>query len=126
MRLWVMALTLIAAISSAGLVRAVGPQKMITVAANGSAPFKTLQAAVNAVPNNSKSPVIIFIKPGIYRGLVVVGRHKPVKDDSSHWAGSPTGQSVLLISIGGQGRHMPPVSRSQDGFGGDFCRLGFG
>lgn len=35
MRLRIMALTLIAAISSAGLVRAAGPQKMITVAANG-------------------------------------------------------------------------------------------
>jgi pectinesterase len=51
--------------------------KMFTVAANGSAAYKSIQAAVNAVANNSKTPVIIFIKPGIYRGLVVVGKRKP-------------------------------------------------
>ena len=77
MRLGIIALTLMAAIASTGLARAAAPQKIITVAANGSGQFKTIQAAIHAVPNNSQSPVIIFIKPGIYRGLVVVGRHKP-------------------------------------------------
>lgn len=77
MRLRFLAPAIMAAMCSAGLVRAAGPQKIITVAANGSGQFKTIQAAVNAVPDNSHSPVIIFIKPGIYRGRVVVGRHKP-------------------------------------------------
>ena len=77
MRLKTIVVAGIAALSTGGLVHAAGTVKMLTVAANGSGQYKTIQAAVNSVPNNSKSPVIIYIKPGIYRGLVVVGRHKP-------------------------------------------------
>ena len=77
MRLKTMVAAVIAALSSTGLVHAASAAKMLTVAANGGGQYKTIQAAVDSVANNSKSPVIIYIKPGIYHGLVVVGRQKP-------------------------------------------------
>lgn len=39
----------------------------ITVAADGSGDFRTVQEALNAVPKNNHSRVTIFIKKGIYR-----------------------------------------------------------
>ena len=41
-------------------------QKKYVVDANGSGDFKTVQAALNAVPLNNKKPVTIFIKAGTY------------------------------------------------------------
>ncbi|MGD0016183.1 MAG: pectinesterase family protein [Verrucomicrobiia bacterium] len=50
----------------------------LTVAADGSAQFKTMQEAVNAVPQTTSSTnyCIIFIKPGIYKELIYVQREK--------------------------------------------------
>ncbi|MFN2440791.1 MAG: pectinesterase family protein [Chitinophagaceae bacterium] len=42
-------------------------KKNITVAMDGSGDYQTLQAAFNAVPLNNKTPVIIFIKKGVYK-----------------------------------------------------------
>jgi pectinesterase len=47
------------------------------VAADGSAPFKTVQEAVMSVPSGSSTnPVIIHIKPGVYQELVYLQREK--------------------------------------------------
>ena len=43
-----------------------------TVAASGSARFRSVQAAVDAVPNGNRSPITITIAPGTYRGHVVI------------------------------------------------------
>ncbi|MGH7953756.1 MAG: pectinesterase family protein, partial [Limisphaerales bacterium] len=49
----------------------------LTVAADGSAQFKTVQAAIMSVPSGSKAnPVIIHIKPGIYKELIYIQREK--------------------------------------------------
>ncbi len=49
----------------------------ITVAADGSAKFKTVQEAVMSVPAGTPdSPVIIRIKPGVYKELVYIQREK--------------------------------------------------
>ncbi len=49
----------------------------LTVAADGSAKYKTVQEAVMAVPAGSAdSPVVIRIKPGIYKELIYVQREK--------------------------------------------------
>ena len=50
-------------------------QKLI-VAADGSGQFKTVQAAVDAVPDGNSKSVVIYIKPGIYKERVVVPRGK--------------------------------------------------
>lgn len=42
-------------------------QKKIIVAQDGSGNFKTVQAAFEAVPENNKKPVFIFVKNGVYK-----------------------------------------------------------
>ncbi|GCB48078.1 pectinesterase family protein [Streptomyces sp. NL15-2K] len=49
----------------------------LTVAKDGSGQYKTVQAAVNAVPANNPSRVVIAVKPGTYRELVKVPSNKP-------------------------------------------------
>lgn len=44
----------------------------ITVALDGSGTYRTVQEAVDAVPNQSQKPVTIFIKAGTYREKLVV------------------------------------------------------
>lgn len=52
-------------------------QTSLFVAADGSAPFKTVQDAIMAVPSGSReNPVIIHITPGTYRELIYVQREK--------------------------------------------------
>ncbi|MFD3618430.1 pectinesterase family protein [Streptomyces sp. NPDC058676] len=49
----------------------------LTVAKDGSGQYSTVQAAVNAVPANNPSRVVISVKPGTYRELVKVPANKP-------------------------------------------------
>ncbi|WP_155058923.1 pectinesterase family protein [Streptomyces blattellae] len=49
----------------------------LTVAADGSAQYRTVQAAVDAVPVNNASRVVISVRPGTYREVVKVPANKP-------------------------------------------------
>ena len=49
----------------------------ITVAADGSGDFKDLQAAINAAPAQSAEPIVIHIKPGVYKQRVEIPKDKP-------------------------------------------------
>ncbi|CAL9308801.1 MULTISPECIES: pectinesterase family protein [Streptomyces] len=49
----------------------------LTVAKDGSGQYTSVQAAVNAVPANNPSRVVIAVKPGTYRELVKVPSNKP-------------------------------------------------
>ncbi|GGX24533.1 pectinesterase family protein [Streptomyces lomondensis] len=49
----------------------------LTVAQDGSGQYRTVQAAVNAVPANNPSRVVIAVKPGTYRETVKVPSNKP-------------------------------------------------
>jgi pectinesterase len=49
----------------------------IIVARDGSGNYKTVQAAVNAVPTNNQKPVVIYIKNGTYKEVVTVPANKP-------------------------------------------------
>lgn len=51
-------------------------QKKIVVAQDGSGTYKTVQAALDAIPEGNKKPVTIYIKSGIYREVVVVDARK--------------------------------------------------
>ena len=50
----------------------------LTVAADGSGQYRTVQAAVDAAPANSGSRTTITIKPGTYREIVTVPANKPM------------------------------------------------
>src|SRR5208337_2006394 len=55
---------------------AVKPTELV-VAADGSGQFTNVQAAIMSVPSGSRTnPVVIHIKPGIYRELIYVQREK--------------------------------------------------
>jgi pectinesterase len=47
-----------------------------TVAQDGSGEYKTVQAALDAIPLNNKKPVIIFIKNGIYKEKLLLESSK--------------------------------------------------
>ncbi len=51
------------------------PQR-VTVAANGSGDFQTVQQAVNAAPTDKAKRFVIALKPGIYREKLVIAREK--------------------------------------------------
>lgn len=54
-----------------------GAQTEIVVAADGSAKYRSVQEAIMAVPAGSPdNPVVIRIKPGIYKELIYVQREK--------------------------------------------------
>jgi pectinesterase len=51
-------------------------QKKLVVAQDGSGAYKTVQEAINAVPDNSVSPTEIFVKKGIYKERIVIAKEK--------------------------------------------------
>lgn len=51
-------------------------EKKITVAADGSGDFKTIQEAFAAVPENSAERTIIHVKPGTYQGQKLLPKNK--------------------------------------------------
>jgi pectinesterase len=58
--------------------RAFAAQTTLTVAADGTGQFKTVQEAINAVPQTTtrESPAVIRVKPGTYKELIYVQREK--------------------------------------------------
>ncbi len=51
--------------------------KTLTVAKDGTGQYRTVQAAVNAIPADNPSRVVVSIKPGTYRETVKVPSNKP-------------------------------------------------
>ena len=52
-------------------------QTQITVALDGTGQFKSVQAAIMSVPSGTReNPVVIHIKPGVYREWIYVQREK--------------------------------------------------
>lgn len=67
----------------------------ILVAADGSGRFKTVAEAVAACPDNSTSPVVIHIKPGVYQGPVIVPKSKP----HLVFRGADSGKTILTYAL---------------------------
>ncbi len=63
-------------IGSTPIAQAASTSKIV-VAQDGSGNYKTVQAAVNAVPANNKNQVVIYIKNGTYQEVVTVPSNKP-------------------------------------------------
>nr|GFD42108.1 pectinesterase 31-like protein [Tanacetum cinerariifolium] len=53
-----------------------GPIGIFTVAQDGSGDFRTVQEAINAVPDLRKKETTIFIKKGIYKEKLVLAGSK--------------------------------------------------
>ncbi|MFL5772332.1 MAG: pectinesterase family protein [Flavisolibacter sp.] len=66
-------------------------QKKIIVAQDGSGNYKTVQEALNAVPEGNKTPVTIFIKKGIYKEVIIVDATK----NFIHLSGDDKNNTVL-------------------------------
>ncbi|ELS54249.1 pectinesterase family protein [Streptomyces viridochromogenes] len=64
-------------IGTTGTTAATRAATTLTVAKDGSGQYATVQAAVNAVPANNPSRVVIAVKPGTYRETVKVPANKP-------------------------------------------------
>jgi pectin methylesterase-like acyl-CoA thioesterase len=86
-----------------------------TVAADGTGLYRTIQAAIDAVPANNTKPVTITIKAGTYREIVTVPANKPyltlqglgstanstlIVDNHSNAAGYGTAGSATVFVYG--------------------------
>jgi pectinesterase len=79
----------------------------LTVAADGSGNYTTVQAAVNAAPANSTSVVTINIKAGTYRGTVNIPSNRP----NISLVGTGSGASaVVLVEAHASGLTKPDGS----------------
>jgi pectin methylesterase-like acyl-CoA thioesterase len=67
-----------------------------TVAADGSGRYRTVQAAIDAVPAGNTSRVTITIKPGTYREVVTVPSNKPMI--TLQGLGSSPSQTVIVYN----------------------------
>jgi pectinesterase len=75
-----------------------------TVAADGSGTYKTVQAAIDAVPANNTTRRVITIKAGTYREIVTIPSNKPYI--TLQGLGSGPGSTVIVnnhSSAGGYG-----------------------
>ncbi|MGB8192900.1 MAG: pectinesterase family protein [Chitinophagaceae bacterium] len=50
-------------------------QKKLVVSQNGKGDFKSIQAAINSLPDSSAAPATIFIKKGVYREKLYIEKH---------------------------------------------------
>lgn len=55
-----------------------GSAKKIVVASDGSGDFKTIQGAINSLPDSSVTPRILFIKNGVYREKIYLEKNNIV------------------------------------------------
>jgi pectinesterase len=71
-------------------------QTNLTVAANGSGQFKSVQAAIMSVPSGSAAnPVLIHVKPGTYKELIYVQREKSF----FHLIGENATNTILTFNL---------------------------
>lgn len=72
------------------------PQSNIVVAADGSGQFKSVQDAIMSVPSGSASqPVVIHIKPGVYKELIYIQHEKRF----FHLVGENAAKTILTFDL---------------------------
>lgn len=72
------------------------PQTELVVAADGSAKYRSVQEAIMAVPAGTRdNPVIILIKPGVYKELIYVQREKRF----FHLIGEDASKTILTYDL---------------------------
>lgn len=87
--------------------------KEITVAADGSGDFKTIQEAIEAVPDKSTDQTIIHIKPGVYEGQKIL----PAGKNNVTFQGENAETTVLTWDINTNEEQPPGTNLSHKGTG---------
>jgi pectinesterase len=83
-------------------------EKRLTVAADGDGDYRTVQEAIEAVPDNSPNRTVIHIEPGTYQGQVLLPRAK----SNVTFEGDAAGETILTYDRNvyeiekGQPRHF--------------------
>jgi pectinesterase len=72
-------------------------QSQIVVDAAGKGNFKTIQEAVNSLPDSSRSDRVIFVKNGTYREKLYIGKPHVVLQGESREKTIITGAIATLI-----------------------------
>lgn len=96
-----------------GLCQSSGAEKRITVAADGSGDFKTVQEAFDAVPAKSADRTIIRIKPGTYEGQKVLAKGK----DKVTMLGVDAATTILTWNINTNEEQPPGTNPRFKGIG---------
>jgi pectinesterase len=69
--------------------------KDYSVAADGSGDFRTLQAAVAAVPDGNPNRIIFHIRPGVYQGQIIL----PARKSNVTFAGDDAEKVILTYAL---------------------------
>nr|MDT0662579.1 pectinesterase family protein [Micromonospora sp. DSM 115978] len=93
------------------------PSGSPTVAADGTGTYRTVQAAINAVPTNNTTRRVITIKAGTYREVITVPANKP-HITLLGLGSSPS--NVLLVYNNSAGTHGTSGSASMFAYGAGF------
>lgn len=88
----------------------------VTVAADGSGDVRTVQAAVDRVPENNKRRFVIEIKPGIYNEQVRISANKPYVS----FIGSDAENTVITFNLSNKAAGSTSASYSVYIGGHDF------
>nr|GFD02619.1 hypothetical protein [Tanacetum cinerariifolium] len=72
---------------------ALAQRQQLTVAADGSGDFRTVQAAFDAVPAGNTTPITILIKKGTYKEKLTL----PAGKNEVHLVGTDAAQTVLTF-----------------------------
>jgi len=89
-----------------------------TVASDGTGAYRTVQAAVNAVPANNTTPVTITIKAGTYREIVTIPSNKPYV--TLQGLGSSASSTVIVDNHSNAGGYGTSGSATVFVYGHDF------
>ncbi len=87
--------------------------KTITVAADGSGDFKTIQEAIAAAPDNPSDRTILHIKPGSYEGQTVIPKNK----SKITFEGDGVDKTILTYEFNTNEPNPPGVARQFWGIG---------
>lgn len=88
----------------------------ITVAADGSGNFKSVQAAVDKVPENNTKRFVIAIKPGIYKEQIRIPANKPYIS----FIGTDSEKTILTFNLSNKDAGSTSASYSTYIGGHDF------
>ena len=104
-------LILVAVMCCVSLVAVIAQGQKITVAADGSGDYRSVQAAIDAVPDNSSSETVIYIKNGTYKECLTL----PASKTNVHFIGESVEGTILTYDN---------YASKDDGKGGHFGTSG--
>ena len=92
----------------------------VTVAADGTGNFKTVQEAINKVPENNSKRFVISIKPGTYMEQIRVPANKPYIS----FIGTDAAKTILTFNISNKEAGSTSAAYATYIAGHDFYQVG--